>query len=68
MISNESPVAYKSPSLEELLFLSLPQMFHLSLCTHNAETQGATVSTSRAWISAYRHQPTVAAWGSIAQH
>lgn len=68
MISNESPVAYKSLSLEEPLFLSLPHMFHLSLCTHNADTQGALVSTSHTWISAYRHQPTVAAWGSITQH
>lgn len=68
MLSNESPVAYKSLSLEEALFLSLPHMFHLSLCTHNADTQGAMVSTSRAWIPACRHQPTVAAWGSITQH
>lgn len=70
MICNESPVAYKSLSLETLLFLSLflfslPYTLYLSLHTRNTDTRRGFVATGHTLISAYHHQPTVAAWGSI---
>lgn len=66
MICNESPVAYKSLSLEASLFLSLSLV--LSLHIRNTDTRRGFVATGHTLISEYRHQPTVAAWGSITQH
>lgn len=59
---------WKHCSSSTSLFLSLPHMLHLSLHTRNTDMRRGSVATGHTLISAYHHQPTVAAWGSITQH